>query len=234
MIASELSISIIIPTLNEEKNIGKLVKFINKHGGEKVKEIIVSDAESTDNTIKEAEEAGAFVIHNLKKSRATQMNAGAFVAQGEIFYFVHADVFPPESFANDILEAVAQGFKMGAYRSRFEEDNSKMKFNAWMTRFKLLYCRGGDQTLFVTRKHFQELNGFDESFVIMEDYDIIQRSWFNNKFKVFDKAAFISTRKYNTNSFLRVNFANFWVFVLYFAGAKPERMAATYKKLLTY
>jgi rSAM/selenodomain-associated transferase 2 len=226
------SLSVIIPTFNEEQNVGELIKLIHQYGGNTLKEIIVSDAGSSDKTVEVACNCGAVIVNNKRKSRSAQMNSAAAIAQGSVLYFVHADVLPPESFAKDIIQAINEGYKMGAYRSRFNEKSRRLQLNAWMTRFKLLFCRGGDQTLFVTRKHFQELNGFDETYVIMEDYDIIQRSWRNNKFKVFDKTVLISTRKYNSNSFLLVNLVNLWMFILYYVGTNPERMAKTYKRLL--
>lgn len=228
----EQSISIIIPTWNEVDNIGSLITELQKNGGNRLAEIIVVDGGSIDNTKKEAEKVGAVVMESAVKSRAAQMNLGAKKASGDIFYFVHADVKVPSSYTKDILEAVHKGYVMGSYRTQFDSPEKRYKFNAWCTRFKLIFCRGGDQTLFVTRKQFEALNGFDENYVIMEDYDIIQRSWRKSPFYIIPKTVTVSTRKYRNHHFLRVNFTHFYLFMMYFAGASPRKMAMRYSQLL--
>jgi len=57
-------ISIIIPTLNEAAHIGRLVERLLRHGGTGVAEIIVVDANSSDQTVQIAAEAGARILHS--------------------------------------------------------------------------------------------------------------------------------------------------------------------------
>src|SRR5687767_11149429 len=100
-------ISVIIPVYNEEGVIGKTVRYlksVSRH--DVIKEIIVVDGGSSDNSVNEANMAGARVIGSPRKGRAAQMNEGARVAEGNILYFVHADSLPPPSFPDDIMEAV--------------------------------------------------------------------------------------------------------------------------------
>ena len=96
----ELSISIIIPTLNEERNIQELIPLLKEQG---VKEIIVVDGGSLDDTKLQAEKAGAQVLVS-ECGRAVQMNAGADVARGEVLWFVHADTRPPAHGAHHIIQ----------------------------------------------------------------------------------------------------------------------------------
>ena len=80
-------ISIIIPVLNEEAYIKKVLESIAKNASkERVAEILVVDGGSADNTILEASSFGARVISS-KKGRAAQMNLGANIASGDILYF---------------------------------------------------------------------------------------------------------------------------------------------------
>ena len=55
-------ISIIIPTLNEALNIGVLIKYLRQHSNDSLLEIIVVDADSSDDTAGVAREAGAVVL----------------------------------------------------------------------------------------------------------------------------------------------------------------------------
>ena len=95
-------ISIIIPTLNEADCLGSLLDFLNTNtDGNLVKEILVVDGGSIDDTKKIAKEKDALVLE-APKSRAKQMNFGANHAKGNVLYFLHADTFPPKSFENEI------------------------------------------------------------------------------------------------------------------------------------
>jgi rSAM/selenodomain-associated transferase 2 len=228
------SISIIIPTLNEAENIGQIIDYLQQNAGASLLEIIVVDAQSADDTEGVARQHGATVIQSLKRSRAAQMNAGAAVAKGAILYFVHADCYPPTSYLSDIVEAINAGFPMGCYRYRFNSKAVLLKINAFFNRFEPLVCRGGDETLFIERAIFNQLNGFDESFCIMEEYDFIRRARQQFKFKIIPKYAVVSARKYETNSWWRVQRANAKVFSMFRKGVAPEEMAATYKRMLNY
>ncbi|MEX2403666.1 MAG: glycosyltransferase, partial [Balneolales bacterium] len=76
-------ISIIIPTFQEEGNIGRLISYLKKEAAHQaILEIIVVDGKSSDNTVEEAQAASARVILAAKKGRASQMNEGAGQAKG--------------------------------------------------------------------------------------------------------------------------------------------------------
>jgi hypothetical protein len=95
-------------------------------------------------------------------------------------------------------------------------------------------CRGGDQTLFITKTLFLKLGGFNEYYTIMEDYDLIQRIREHAKFKIIPENVLVSARKYEKNSWLRVQSANFIVFMMYFLKKHPSQMKEAYSKMLNY
>jgi rSAM/selenodomain-associated transferase 2 len=229
-----MTVSIIVPTLNEADNIGKLINFFKKYGNQSLIEIIVVDAHSHDDTEGVARKHGAVVLQSTQRSRAAQMNLGAKTAKGDILYFVHADCTPPESFIADILSAVTEGYPIGCYRYKFDSNLFLLKFNGFFTRFQPLWCRGGDETLFITREVFSHLKGFDERYVIMEEYDFIRRARSYFAFKIIPKYALVSARKYHTNGWLRVQLANLTAFRMFNKGAEPVEIAATYRNMLNY
>jgi rSAM/selenodomain-associated transferase 2 len=229
-----MKISVIIPTWNEVENIGLLVKYINDHASDAIAEIIVADAGSQDDTAAIATNAGAKVIPCPHKNRAMQMNRGARYATGDLLYFVHADIKLIPSFADDILHAVEEGFDSGCYRYVFDSHSRMLRINGYFTRFDRIMCRGGDQTLFVTKTVFERLGGFNEYFTIMEDYDFIIRIRKQYSFKIIPKNIVVSARKYETNSWIRVQLANLTVFIMFFLKRPPEQMKTVYKKLLDY
>ena len=227
-----MKISIIIPTYNEEENIAELITHLQKNSQHHDTEIIVVDAESCDDTLKHAEGCGVTCIVSEKKGRAAQMNAGVDYSSGDILYFVHADSIPPTSFIEDILTAVEEGYESGCYRFQFDSDHPLLKINAFMTRFDRIMCRGGDQTLFITRSLFDKLGGYKDEFVIMEDYDLIERIQDTSSFKIIPKDVTVSSRKYHKNGYFKVQIANFVVFMMYFLNYPQEKLLNTYKRLI--
>jgi rSAM/selenodomain-associated transferase 2 len=225
------TISVIIPTLNEAENIGKLVSFLKQNNGPSLLEIIVVDAfESSDGTENIAAQAGAKVVKSAK-SRAKQMNLGAQTAKGEILYFIHADCLPPKSYITDIQHFIKE-YPIGCYRYRFDSSKLMLQINSFFTRFPPLWCRGGDETLFVERRVFENLKGFNEHFCIMEEYDFIRRARAEYRFKIIPKNALVSARKYEKNSWLRVQIANFTAMRMFMRGEEPLLIAAQYKEKL--
>ena len=99
----QLSISVIIPTLNEADCVSKLVQYLLQYQDNSLLEVIVVDGNSSDDTVAKAEKAGAKVIVCNKRGRANQMNLGGQTAKGNILYFVHCDTFPPNTYLKDIL-----------------------------------------------------------------------------------------------------------------------------------
>jgi hypothetical protein len=66
----------------------------------------------------------------------------------------------------------------------------------------------------------------------MEDYDLIERIQQQHPFKIIPKEVTVSARKYEHNNYLRVQLANFIVFMMYFWGCSQEKLLKTYKQLL--
>lgn len=228
-----MTLSIIIPTLNEASNIGKLIEHLKKNANGNLCDLIVADGGSTDGTTDIAIAAGAKVVVCKSQGRACQMNEGAKKSTGEMLYFVHADTVPPASFVEDIEAAVNENFPIGCFRFKFDSTKRILKFNAFMTRFDKMYCRGGDQTLFVKRSVFEELEGYKKDFKIMEEYDFIDRARAKYDFKIIPKDVIVSARKYEERSWFRVMFANSVVFNMYKFGASQETMVNTYRRLLS-
>ena len=91
------SISIIIPTLNEEKYIERCLKSLKNQSFRNF-EIIVSDSYSTDDTVKIAKKYGAKVVLTKKTGPAAGRNEGARKAKGSILVFLDADTFVTKKF----------------------------------------------------------------------------------------------------------------------------------------
>ncbi|QIP12315.1 glycosyltransferase family 2 protein [Spirosoma aureum] len=227
-----MMLSVIIPTLNEANNIGQLVHDIKTYGGQDVVDVLVVDGGSSDQTIERAKQAGASVIVSPLPGRAYQMNYGARLTTGNVLYFVHADIKIHPDFVADITNSLTDGNEAGCYRFRFASSHPLLRLNSYGTRFPGLMSRGGDQTLFITRSLFDKLGGFRERYVVMEDFDIIARIRSIARFCIIPKDVIVSARKYEANSWLRVQIANLTAFSLFFMDVSPMRIARTYKRML--
>jgi rSAM/selenodomain-associated transferase 2 len=230
--ADSAILSIIIPAYNEENKIAGQIEYLEKCSRGYPTEIIVVDGCSTDQTAEKVRERGFTCIESPGKGRALQMNTGVDYSSGSILYFVHADSRPPETFQQDIRASVNNGEQAGCYRFAFDSDHPLLRLNSYFTRFDRLMCRGGDQTLFITRRLFYELDGFRDDYKIMEDFEFIRRLRKRYAFKIIPKNTVVSARKYDENSYLKVNIVNFIVFMMFFLGASQETMVHAYKELI--
>ena len=229
-----MKISIIIPTFNEEENIEKIISYLLLIKQKNNIEIIVSDGGSVDNTIEIAQKKAVVVTLSNIKGRAGQMNHGVNFATGDVLYFIHADSRPPLTYFTDIEEAISRGYNCGCYRSQFDSNSFLLKINAFFTRLNFLFCRGGDQTIFVTRALFEKVGPYKNEMLIMEDYDFLARIRKQGRFKLFNKATIFSARKYDENSWLKVQKANLKIVRMYKNGKSQKEMLDAYKHMLNY
>lgn len=225
-----LTLSIIIPVLNEARHIGNLLTYISRNSSPQlISEIICVDGGSTDQTVDIAKKHGARVVHS-EKGRAKQMNLGAKHAHGDVLYFLHADTFPPKNFDQIILDAIEKGHETGCFRMKFDTKNLFLRFFAWFSRFNHILCRGGDQSLFIKSSLFKETGGFNETYTIYEDTEFIQRLYRHTRFKVLPYSVITSARKYDEVGWLRLQFHFAMIHLKNFSGAGPEELYRYYTK----
>ncbi|NJB36695.1 TIGR04283 family arsenosugar biosynthesis glycosyltransferase [Croceivirga sp. JEA036] len=223
-------ISIIIPTLNEEAGIGSLLDWLTTNASSTIsKEIIIVDGGSTDQTIQIAENYPVLALR-CNKGRAKQMNHGAIHASGKILYFLHADTFPPKKFDITIQNAYKKGSKAGCFRMRFDTTNPILQFFAWLTRFNLLICRGGDQSLFITKTLFNQLNGYDERYTIYEDSEFIKRIYQQARFKVLPSYVTTSSRRYKETGWLQTQYYFGVIHLKNRLGVPPQELYGYYQR----
>jgi len=228
-------ISVIIPVYNEKENLRKRLSFLCEQANKFPIEIIVSNSpETTDNS--------KIVCNNFdkvryflsdKKGRAPQMNFGASKAKGDILLFLHADVKLPNDFYNQIKNAVENNFEAGFFCFQFDKNSFLLNINSAATKKDGIFAGGGDQCQFFTKKTFKKLGGFNEEYCIMEDFEIIGKVRKQKiPFTIIQSPVIVSSRKYEENSWFKVNLINGYMFLKYKLGTPPEKLRKTYKSLL--
>ena len=224
-------ISIIIPVLNEAETIANLLHYLIKNSSkENLSEIIVVDGGSTDDSINIISKIKDITLVQSEKGRAKQMNMGARHASGSILYFLHADSFPPKNFDALIIAEANKGHLSGCFKMRFDSKHWWLRLMGWFTQFPWFICRGGDQSLFVTKDLFKKTGGFDEAYIIYEDNIMIKKLFAATHFKVIQQSLLTSARRYKKHGVWKLQYHFFMIHLKYFFGANALQLHAYYKK----
>lgn len=222
-------ISIIIPTLNEEKTLGRtLVPLKNK----KDCEIIVVDGGSSDTTVSLAEGAGLKIMTS-PRGRSRQMNTGGAAATGEVLLFLHADTLLPDNFTQTISDILTKPkIVAGAFSLGFDSEAKSLSFIAWAAnlRSRFLQLPYGDQALFTSRKCFNDIGGFPD-IEIMEDFVFIQRLRKKGRIAILPEKAITSARRWENFGILRTTLTNQLIVSGYKLGVRPTTLAKWYQRM---
>lgn len=223
-------ISIIIPVLNEASSIGRILRYLKSNSSSQhIKEIIVVDGGSSDETTEIALQNNASVLYS-ERGRAKQMNFGAQHAKGDILYFLHVDTLPPINFDTSIIKAFRHGYKAGCFQMKFDSASRFLSFFAWFTRINHKLCRGGDQSLFITKSLFEESDGFDENYIVYEDNEFIGRLYKIVQFKILPRYVKTSARRYEERGEIVLQYHFGMIHLKNYFGAGPKQLHDYYKR----
>ena len=230
------SISIVIPVLNEALNISRLLAHLNeKSAGGYISEIIVVDGHSQDNTaalVKEFSKTSSIAIQLIRsdRGRAKQMNTGAKASVGSILYFLHADSLPPQNFDSLIISEIEKQHLAGCFKMRFDSKHWWLSLVSWATRFNWSICRGGDQSLFITKALFDKIGGFDQEHIIYEDQMLTNQLYKRKQFVVIQHWIVTSARLYQKKGVWRVQYHFLMIYLKKWLGGSADEIYTYYKK----
>jgi len=174
-----MKVSIVIPALNEEAMLPRLLDSVKAQDFDGY-EIIVADAHSTDKTREIAAAYGCRIVDGGLP--AVGRNAGAAVAEGEFLFFLDADVVLPKGFIRNVYDEMQDRyFDLATCEIRPLSDyrldrvlhrmiNLAVKLNLRVDPKAFGFC------IFVTRRLFRRVGGFDETIYVAEDNDFVKRA----------------------------------------------------------
>ncbi|MBE9128566.1 MULTISPECIES: TIGR04283 family arsenosugar biosynthesis glycosyltransferase [unclassified Coleofasciculus] len=220
-------ISIIIPTLNEAITLQETLIHLKDIAGV---EIIVADGGSQDETVEIARSLGGRVIV-APAGRASQMNAGAGVATGDIFLFLHADTRLPSNF--DILVRQALQYPttiVGAFELRIDAQIQGLRLVEKMVNMRshFLGMPYGDQAIFLKATVFHDISGFPD-LPIMEDFELIRRLRRLGKIAIIPAPVLTSGRRWEKLGVVKTTLINQVIIAGYFLGVPPTRLVQWYR-----
>jgi rSAM/selenodomain-associated transferase 2 len=219
-------VSVIIPTLNEEKSIAQVLAdavALRPH------EVIVVDGGSKDRTREISEQLGA-VVMITGPGRARQMNCGARRATGDILLFLHADTHLPPAALHDIVAALKNPRYVGG---RFDVD---LDGNHWLLkiigtminqRSRITKVGTGDQAIFVRREVFARMGGFPD-IPLMEDIAFCRALKRLGGIACLRSKVRTSARRWETEGVWRTMIKMWTLKLLYFAGVSPVTLKRFY------
>jgi len=221
-------ISIIIPTLNEGKNLGSLLDAMQGYQG---LEIIVADGGSTDNTLDIAREHGVKIV-TAPAGRGIQQNEGARKSSGGILLFLHCDSRLPDNFPDLVHTVLNQpGTAAGSFRLRIDAIGGAYRLIEWGTNVRslLLGLPYGDQALFVRKNTFDQAGGFPVQ-PLLEDLKLVCRLKCIGRVTIAPAPVTTSARRWQRLGVLRTTLVNQIILAGYLLGIKPVKLASLYKR----
>lgn len=223
-----MTISVIIPTLNEAHRLPALLAGLYADAAEI--EIIIVDGGSTDETRDVAAAAGARVIASAR-GRGQQLQAGAAAATGDILWFLHADTTYPAGGLRRIEEMLSQDPAAigGNFRLLFDGQDGFSRwldgFYQWIRKHGVYY---GDSAVFVRRSTYRDLGGI-RPIALMEDFE------FNRRMEkagrtccIADPPLITSSRRFDGRRPAAIVWGWLKIHLLFYMGVSPDRLAGLY------
>lgn len=223
-------LSVIIPTLNEERHITDLLHDLNQQEDVHI-EIVIADGGSTDKTTQLANTmypAFRLKIVDCKSGRGRQMNDGFENSSGRYLLFIHADsqltdvkqlrdalCFMQSQERADGTHNIAGRFGISF---RVDCDDKANRYRYWQYKNQLgyrPYTVFGDQGLLISREYFSSLGGFSEEFPILEDVELVQRIASTGSLISLPSNLITSARRHEVEGFLNRGILNFLILAIY-------------------
>jgi len=218
-------ISVIIPTYNESATIEGTLEHLRPWSN--LIEVIIADA-STDGTANLV--SRDFSLIQAPRGRASQMNAGAQLAGGEVLLFLHSDTRLPNDFIQQLELALSDSRVVGgAFKIKIDRPGLFFYLTTLGSNLRAAVTGVyfGDQTIFVRRDCFRQIGGFP-LIDLLEDWE------FSLSMKKLGKTVLLpgpvktSARRWLIHGKWRTTWLMHKIKVLYLLGTSPADLKRLY------
>jgi glycosyltransferase involved in cell wall biosynthesis len=180
LLYSRVMISVVIPTLNAERKLPRCFdSLITAAVRGVVREVIVADGGSSDDTLIIADAAGAHIEH-AAKSRSERLAAGAAAARSDWLLFLHPETALEPGWENEVESFLALAMperpRAAVFRFALEDFGGEARRAEAKARMRdlLLGLPYGDQGLLIPKRLYVKLGGY-RALSRMEDADLVRR-----------------------------------------------------------
>jgi rSAM/selenodomain-associated transferase 2 len=227
------SLTIIIPTYNEQSTIAATISAALRHASPMRPEILVADGCSTDGTAAAARRAGASAVLTVVGGRAKQLNAAARTAAADTLFFLHADSLPPAGYPRLIADVLLAPMTVaGAFRLSIASPRKSIRFVECVVnaRSRLLQLPYGDQGLFLSRDTFDAVGGYPDM-LFMDDYAMSRRlaASGRGRLRISSSSVITSARRWETLGVVRTSIINQLVVLGYQIGVPVPTLQDWYR-----
>jgi len=218
-------LSIIIPTLNEEKYLPLLLKEIKKQNFSDY-EIIVADADSNDKTIEIARRFDCKIVKGGLPAKGR--NGGAKIAEGDTFLFMDADnIHLPDNFFEKLLEEFKKrNLGVASFPIRpATKKIDKILYGIYNTFVNLTRIPFATNSVLVKREIFEEVGGFDEEIKMAEDHYFAKMAAKHGKFGfIKTEPVLTSSRRFDRDGRLKtyLKYILAWIYMFLFGPIKTD------------
>jgi len=219
----DVDLSIVIPVRNESHVLAGTLNHLSEAS---IREIIVVDGGSRDDTVAIARSCGAKVVIS-EPGRGGQLNAGAATAVGESLLFMHADTQLPSGFEHEVAAILRRlGVVAGAFRLCIDSPKLAYRLIEKMVDYRSRWFQlpYGDQAIFVGAETFRKLGGFP-ALPVMEDFVFARNLIRLGHIRMAQSSVTTSCRRWESEGVLRTTLRNQAIIMGYWLGVSPERLA---------
>lgn len=223
-------VSVVIPALDEADRIETAIRSAWSNGAGQV---IVSDGGSKDQSVQIAQEGRALVVHS-PAGRGQQLAKGAERADGDVLLFLHADNVLGQGCLEELCRCGNQVLDTsqfwGGFRQRINASSLQYRIleRANAARIRLRGLPFGDQAMFVSRKAYQHVGGF-QSLPLMEDVVLStalrKKSWPT----LIDCSIDVDARRWQQRGFIQQTIRNWGIQLAHRFGVSEDRLAQWYR-----
>ncbi len=199
-------ISVIIPSLNEEKTIQKTIESAKQVY---FTEIIVSDGGSTDQTKEIAESLGAKVVLS-KQGRGQQQQTGFEASSGELIVLLHADTILPKNW-DKLVRAALDNEKTAitAFKLAISESGFSYKMVSYFANLRSVWAKMpyGDQSFAIRKSTLLKIGGVPNR-VLMEDVYLVREALKIGELSLISASVKTSARRWKKYGVLKTTAFN--------------------------
>ncbi|MEM9903205.1 MAG: TIGR04283 family arsenosugar biosynthesis glycosyltransferase [Pseudomonadota bacterium] len=222
-------ISLVIPTLNAANALpAMLASTMEGLSQGLLRELVVTDGGSTDNTRAIADGAGARWIAG-SAGRGGQLARGCAAARGDWLLILHADTVLMPGWSSAVADALSTPSRAHVFRLAFRTTGlGALWTSGWANlRTRAFGLPYGDQGLLLHRALYETAGGYPD-IPLMEDVALIGA--LTSAPRLMRATAETSAARYLAEGWLRRGARNLWTLARYRAGVSPERLARQYHK----